>query len=58
MSLAADSIVLADAIDKIRKRHRAKKWPRHNGMKADLLEFLKESSWLLRQSAKTLEGKP
>ena len=56
MNLATDSIELAQQIDNIRRRHRAKAWPNHQGMKAELLVMLKESAYLLRQAAKTLEG--
>ncbi len=55
MSLATDSIDLARQIDNIRKRHSGTKWPKHEGMKRDLLEMLRESSWLLKHAARTLQ---
>lgn len=55
--LAFDSRELARQIKAMRRRHKAAKWPKHEGTKRELIQFLEESAWLLEEAAKTLEGK-
>ena len=56
MSLAADSRELADEIARIRRRHQRKPWGKYPAMQCDLVSFLGEAAFLLRQAAKILEG--
>ena len=55
--LAAESKALAKEIRRIRQRHQKVEWPKHQGTKRELLEFLRESALILQDAARTLEGK-